>query len=157
MFEEIVGSSGASAQGSISRSTSWHPLRLSTVLILGQTGTGKEANSARHSQTFQAGRPILHRRELRCDPYVADCFELFPGTRRGESRARRNVVWDASEAASGGTIFLDEVGDLPQDIQIALLRVLQEREIERIGSDRSIPVDESSGPGLQPIVTSISS
>jgi formate hydrogenlyase transcriptional activator len=45
------------------------------------------------------------------------------------------------EAASGGTIFLDEVGDLPPDIQIALLRVLQEREIERIGSDKSIPVD----------------
>jgi formate hydrogenlyase transcriptional activator len=45
------------------------------------------------------------------------------------------------EAASGGTIFLDEVGDLPPDIQIALLRVLQEREIERVGSDKPIPVD----------------
>jgi len=45
------------------------------------------------------------------------------------------------EAANGGTIFLDEVGDLPPDIQIALLRVLQEREIERVGSDKPIPVD----------------
>jgi formate hydrogenlyase transcriptional activator len=45
------------------------------------------------------------------------------------------------EAANGGTIFLDEVGDLPPDIQIAVLRVLQEREIERVGSDRPVPVD----------------
>ena len=45
------------------------------------------------------------------------------------------------EAANGGTIFLDEIGDLPSDIQIALLRVLREREIERVGSDRPIPVD----------------
>jgi len=60
------------------------------------------------------------------------------------------------EAANGGTIFLDEVGDLPPDIQIALLRVLQERKIERVGGDRPVPVDVvccRDAPDLDRLVT----
>jgi transcriptional regulator with GAF, ATPase, and Fis domain len=66
-------------------------------------------------------------------------------TRRGAFTGATQRRLGRFEAANGGTIFLDDVGDLPPDIQIALLRVLQKREIERVGSNTPIPVAESSG------------
>jgi formate hydrogenlyase transcriptional activator len=112
----------------------------STVLILGQTGTGKELIArAIHKRSKRAGRSFIG---VNCAaiPTSLIASELF-GHEKGAFTGATHRRLGRFEAASGGTIFLDEVGDLPQDIQIALLRVLQEREIERIGSDKSIPVD----------------
>jgi len=112
----------------------------STVLILGQTGTGKELIArAIHKRSRRAGRAFIG---VNCGaiPTSLIASELF-GHEKGSFTGATQRRLGRFEAANGGTIFLDEVGDLPTDIQIALLRVLQEREIERVGSDRPIPVD----------------
>jgi PAS domain S-box-containing protein len=138
MFEEIVGSSEP-LRKVLSQINKLAPSD-STVLILGQTGTGKELIArAIHKRSKRAGRSFIG---VNCAaiPTSLIASELF-GHEKGAFTGATQRRLGRFEAASGGTIFLDEVGDLPQDIQIALLRVLQEREIERIGSDRSIPVD----------------
>ena len=138
MFEEIVGSSEP-LRKVLSQVNKLAPSD-STVLILGQTGTGKELVArAIHKRSKRAGRSFIG---VNCAaiPTSLIASELF-GHEKGAFTGATQRRLGRFEAASGGTIFLDEVGDLPQDIQIALLRVLQEREIERIGSDRSIPVD----------------
>jgi formate hydrogenlyase transcriptional activator len=138
MFEEIVGSSEP-LRKVLSQVNKLAPSD-STVLILGQTGTGKELIArAIHKRSKRAGRSFIG---VNCAaiPTSLIASELF-GHEKGAFTGATQRRLGRFEAASGGTIFLDEVGDLPQDIQIALLRVLQEREIERIGGDRSIPVD----------------
>jgi PAS domain S-box-containing protein len=138
MFEEIVGSSEP-LRKVLSQINKLAPSD-STVLILGQTGTGKELIArAIHKRSKRAGRSFIG---VNCAaiPTSLIASELF-GHEKGAFTGATQRRLGRFEAASGGTIFLDEVGDLPQDIQIALLRVLQEREIERIGSDRSIPID----------------
>ena len=138
MFEEIVGSSEP-LRKVLSQINKLAPSD-STVLILGQTGTGKELIArAIHKRSKRAGRSFIG---VNCAaiPTSLIASELF-GHEKGAFTGATQRRLGRFEAASGGTIFLDEVGDLPQDIQIALLRVLQEREIERIGSDKSIPVD----------------
>jgi PAS domain S-box-containing protein len=138
MFEEIVGSSEP-LRKVLSQINKLAPSD-STVLILGQTGTGKELIArAIHKRSKRAGRSFIG---VNCAaiPTSLIASELF-GHEKGAFTGATQRRLGRFEAASGGTIFLDEVGDLPPDIQIALLRVLQEREIERIGSDRSIPVD----------------
>jgi PAS domain S-box-containing protein len=138
MFEEIVGSSEP-LRKVLSQINKLAPSD-STVLILGQTGTGKELIArAIHKRSKRAGRSFIG---VNCAaiPTSLIASELF-GHEKGAFTGATQRRLGRFEAASGGTIFLDEVGDLPQDIQIALLRVLQEREIERIGGDRSIPVD----------------
>jgi formate hydrogenlyase transcriptional activator len=137
-FEEIVGSSEA-LQKVVSQISKVAPSD-STVLILGQTGTGKELIArAIHKRSKRAGRSFIG---VNCGaiPTSLIASELF-GHEKGAFTGATQRRLGRFEAANGGTIFLDEVGDLPQDIQIALLRVLQEREIERVGSDRPIPVD----------------
>jgi PAS domain S-box-containing protein len=138
MFEEIVGSSEA-LRKVLSQISKVAPSD-STVLILGQTGTGKELIArAIHKRSTRAARAFIG---VNCAaiPTSLIASELF-GHEKGAFTGATQRRLGRFEAANGGTIFLDEVGDLPPDIQIALLRVLQEREIERVGSDRPIPVD----------------
>ena len=138
LFGEIVGSSEPLRR--VLSQVNKVALSESTVLILGQTGTGKELVArAIHKHSKRAGRPFIG---VNCGaiPTSLVASELF-GHEKGAFTGATQRRLGRFEAANGGTIFLDEVGDLPPDIQIALLRVLQEREIERVGSDRPIAVD----------------
>jgi PAS domain S-box-containing protein len=138
MFEEIVGTS-APLQRVLSCVSKVAPTE-STVLITGETGTGKELVArAIHKHSRRSGRIFV---TVNCSaiPPTLVGSELF-GHERGAFTGALQRRIGRFELAEGGTIFLDEIGDLPAETQIALLRVLQEREIERIGGDRSIPVD----------------
>ncbi|MEI9974719.1 MAG: sigma 54-interacting transcriptional regulator [Ignavibacteriota bacterium] len=138
MFEDIVGSSEALSRvlyqvDKVARSDS-------TVLILGETGTGKELIArAIHKRSHRAARPFI---PVNCAAITPSLIasELF-GHEKGAFTGATQRRLGRFESANGGTILLDEVGDLPAEVQIALLRVLQERVIERVGSDRPIAVD----------------
>jgi len=112
----------------------------STVLILGETGTGKELIArALHRLSSRSGKAFI---QVNCAaiPQSLIASELF-GHERGAFTGAVQRRLGKFEAADGGTLFLDEVGDLPMETQIALLRVLQEREFERIGSNHPISID----------------
>ena len=130
MFEEIVGTS--------------QPLRCvlahiekvapteSTVLITGETGTGKELIArAIHKRSTRADRPSI-RVNCAAIPQSLVASELF-GHEKGAFTGATQRRHGRFEMADGGTLFLDEIGELPADTQISLLRVLQEKEIDRIG------------------------
>jgi PAS domain S-box-containing protein len=138
MFWEIVGSSAALQK--VLAQVSKVALSDSTVLVLGETGTGKELIArAIHKRSKRAGRPFI---AVNCGAIPASLIasELF-GHEKGAFTGATQRRLGRFEAANGGTIFLDDVGDLLPDIQVALLRVLQEREFERVGSNKPIPVD----------------
>jgi formate hydrogenlyase transcriptional activator len=138
MFEDIVGSSEALHK--VLRQVSKVAGSDSTVLILGETGTGKELIArAIHKRSRRAERAFIGVNCAAIPPSLI-ASELF-GHEKGAFTGATQRRMGRFESANGGTIFLDEVGDLPAEIQIALLRVLQEREIERVGSSRPIPVD----------------
>jgi formate hydrogenlyase transcriptional activator len=136
--DEIVGSSESLRKalaevGKVARTDT-------TVLILGETGSGKELIArAIHRRSTRAARAFVG---VNCAaiPTSLIASELF-GHEKGAFTGATHRRLGRFEAANGGTIFLDEVGDLPADIQIALLRVLQEREVERVGGDRPVPID----------------
>jgi formate hydrogenlyase transcriptional activator len=112
----------------------------STVLILGETGTGKELVArAIHKQSRRAPRAFI-RVNCAAIPQSLISSELF-GHEKGAFTGAVQRRLGRFEAANGGTIFLDEIGDLPAETQVALLRVLQEREFERVGSNQPIKVD----------------
>jgi formate hydrogenlyase transcriptional activator len=138
MFEDIVGSSEALRK--VLRQIAKLASSDSTVLILGETGTGKEliARSI-HKRSNRADRAFIG---VNCAaiPQSLIASELF-GHEKGAFTGAIQRRLGRFESANGGTIFLDEVGDLPPEIQVALLRVLQEREIERVGSSKAIPID----------------
>ena len=138
MFEEIVGSSAA-LQYVLAQVTKVAETD-STVLILGETGTGKELVArAIHKRSRRSARAFI-RVNCAAIPPSLIASELF-GHEKGAFTGALQRRLGRFEAADGGTIFLDEIGDLPSETQIALLRVLQEREIERVGSSHSITVD----------------
>jgi formate hydrogenlyase transcriptional activator len=138
MFEEIVGTSPA-LQAVLSRVSKVAPSD-STVLITGETGTGKELVArAIHRRSHRASRAFI---SVNCAAIPRDLIasELF-GHEKGAFTGAMQRRIGRFELAEGGTIFLDEVGELSADTQVALLRVLQEREFERVGGRQPIHVD----------------
>ena len=138
MFEEIVGTSPA-LKAVLSRISKVAPTD-STVLITGETGTGKELVArAIHRRSVRSSRPFV---SVNCAaiPRELMASELF-GHERGAFTGAIQRRLGRFELADGGTIFLDEVGELLPDTQAALLRVLQEREFERVGGSHHIHVN----------------
>jgi formate hydrogenlyase transcriptional activator len=138
MFEEIVGSSvaicGVTAQ----------VMRVApsdaTVLITGESGTGKELIArAIHKMSRRSGS-VFTRMNCAVTPPSLVAAELF-GHEKGAFTGANQRHAGRFEVANHGTIFLDEIGEMPAETQVALLRVLQEREFERVGGTQSIPVD----------------
>jgi PAS domain S-box-containing protein len=135
MFEEIVGESPA-LQAVLAHVVKVAPTD-STVLITGETGTGKELIArAIHKRSQRATRAFV---SANCAAIPASLIasELF-GHEKGAFTGAVQRRLGRFELAEGGTIFLDEIGELPLDTQIALLRVLQEREFERVGGAKAI-------------------
>lgn len=138
MFEDIVGSSD------VLHRVLDNVIRVAptdaTVLITGESGTGKELVArAIHKRSRRSGRPFI-RVNCAAIPPSLIASELF-GYERGAFTGAVQRHLGRFELANGGTIFLDEIGDIPAETQIALLRVLQEREIERVGGTQPIPID----------------
>jgi transcriptional regulator with GAF, ATPase, and Fis domain len=135
MCDEIVGSSGA-LQKVLSLASKVAPTD-ATVLVTGETGTGKELVArAIHRRSRRSSRAFV---SVNCAAIPRDLIasELF-GHEKGSFTGALQRRLGRFELAEGGTIFLDEVGELPMETQIALLRVLQEHEFERVGGTRSI-------------------
>jgi formate hydrogenlyase transcriptional activator len=138
MFEEIVGSSEPLRQVLIQ--VSKVAPTDSTVLVLGETGTGKELIArAIHNRSKRSNRAFI-RVNCAAIPPSLIASELF-GHEKGSFTGATQRRLGRFETADGGTIFLDEVGDLPAETQVALLRVLQEREFERVGGSQTVSVD----------------
>ena len=138
MFEEIVGSS-ESLRKVLEQVSRVAPTD-STVLIQGETGTGKELIArAIHNRSKRANRAFI-RVNCAAIPPSLIASELF-GHEKGSFTGALQRRLGRFESADGGTIFLDEVGELPPETQVALLRVLQEREFERLGGNQTISID----------------
>jgi formate hydrogenlyase transcriptional activator len=138
MFEEIVGSSDTIRHvlGQVAKVAPTD----STVLILGETGTGKELVArAIHKRSNRSARAFVR---VNCGAIAESLIasELF-GHEKGAFTGAFQRRIGHFEAADGGTILLDEIGDLPMEMQSALLRVLQERELQRVGSSQSVAID----------------
>ena len=138
MFEEVIGTSSV-LQMVLARAAKVAPTD-STVLIMGETGTGKELIArAIHKRSKRSERPFI---SVNCAAVPSSLImsELF-GHEKGAFTGAVQRRLGRFELAEGGTIFLDEVGDLPMETQIALLRVLQEREFERVGGTEVLRAD----------------
>jgi formate hydrogenlyase transcriptional activator len=137
-FEEIVGSSDAlnCVLGKVEKVAPTN----ATVLITGESGTGKDLVArAIHKRSYRSGRPFVRVNCAALPPSLI-ASELF-GYEKGAFTGAAQRHSGRFEVANGGTIFLDEIGDIPTEAQVALLRVLQEREFERVGGTHPIPVD----------------
>ena len=137
-FEEIVGPSRSLAE--VIEKVKLVASTDSSVLILGETGTGKELVArAVHSNSERRSRPLV---KVNCAALPSGLIEseLF-GHEKGAFTGATDRRIGRFEIAHGGTIFLDEIGDMPPDVQVKLLRVLQEHEFERVGGSVPIKVD----------------
>jgi PAS domain S-box-containing protein len=137
-FEEIVGQSRALAE--VIEKVRLVATTDSSILILGETGTGKELVArAVHSNSERRNRPLI---KVNCAALPVGLIEseLF-GHEKGAFTGAIDRRIGRFELAHGGTIFLDEIGDMPPDLQAKLLRVLQEQEFERVGGSNLIKVD----------------
>jgi formate hydrogenlyase transcriptional activator len=137
-FEEIIGHSAALEK--VKRKVEHVAPTEASVLIQGETGTGKELVArAIHNFSLRKNRPLV---KVNCPALPAGLIEseLF-GHEKGAFTGAVSHKVGRFELADGGTIFLDEIGDLPLELQAKLLRVLQEGEFERVGGSRSIKVD----------------
>src|ERR1700730_482508 len=137
-FEEIVGNSPALLE--LLRRVDQVAPADSSVLIYGETGTGKELIArAIHDRSARKNRPLV---KVNCSAISAGLVEseLFGHVKGAFTGAFERRI-GRFELADGGTLFLDEVGELPLETQVKLLRVLQEREFEPVGSNRSVRVD----------------
>jgi PAS domain S-box-containing protein len=138
MFEEVVGTSPV-LQAVLARAAKVAPTD-STVLITGETGTGKELIArAIHKRSQRSARAFV---SVNCAaiPQSLITSELF-GHEKGAFTGATQRRLGRFELAEGGTLFLDEIGELPVETQIALLRVLQEREFERVGGTELLRAD----------------
>ena len=138
MFEEVLGVSSA-LQNVLALAAKVAPTD-STVLIAGETGTGKELIArAIHKRSKRGERSFVG---VNCAAIPSSLImsELF-GHEKGAFTGAVQRQLGRFELAEGGTLFLDEVGDLPLETQIALLRVLQEREFERVGGTEMLRCD----------------
>src|SRR6266404_5941753 len=138
MYEAIVGSSEA-LRSVLSQISKVAPTD-STVLISGETGPGKELiASAIHKRSKRSARAFIRVNCAAIPPSLiaAELFGHEKGAFTGAIQRRACLF----ESADGGTIFLDEIGELSPETQLALLRVLQERELERVGSNEPVPID----------------
>jgi formate hydrogenlyase transcriptional activator len=137
-FDQIVGNCPALTDvlELVKKVASWD----STVLLLGETGTGKElVAQAIHRHSDRSHRPLV---KVNCAALPSELVasELF-GHEKGAFTGALQQRIGRFEAANGGTIFLDEIAELSPEIQVALLRVLQEKEFERVGGNRTIKTD----------------
>jgi len=138
IYEEIVGSSSSLQKviAAVEKVASTD----STVLITGETGTGKELIAhAIHRRSPRSDRALV---KVNCAALPAELIasELF-GHEKGAFTGAMQQRIGRFEAANGGTIFLDEIAELSPEIQVSLLRVLQEKEFERVGGNRTIKTD----------------
>ena len=138
MFEEIVGSSDAI------RGVTAQVMRVApsdaTVLITGESGTGKELIARAIHKRSRRSRSVFTKMNCAVTPPSLIAAELF-GYEKGAFTGANQRRAGRFEVANHGTIFLDEIGEMPTETQVAFLRVLQEREFERVGGTHSIPVD----------------
>ena len=138
-FNDILGDSPA-IRSTIQIAQSYAASRAS-VLILGETGTGKElfAQSIHNASDRRDGPFVaINCAAVSNSLLESELFGYEAGSFTGASRGGREGVF---ELAHGGTLFLDEIGEIPRETQVELLRVLQEKEIRRVGGSRVIPVD----------------
>lgn len=138
-FHQIIGSSPE--MQTLKKNARRAATRDATVIIRGETGTGKEllAQSI-HAASDRAQGPFIgvNVAAIPDELLEAEFFGVSPGAYTGATKEGRK---GKLEIANGGTLFLDEIGDMPQRLQSKLLRVLQEREMERLGSNELIPID----------------
>jgi transcriptional regulator with GAF, ATPase, and Fis domain len=138
VFEEIVGSSEA-----ICRVTA-QVMRVApsdaTVLITGESGTGKELIARAIHKRSRRSRSVFTRMNCAVTPPPLIAAEFF-GYEKGAFTCANQRHARRFEVVNHGTIFLDEIGEMPSETQVASLRVLQEREFERVGGTQSVPVD----------------
>lgn len=138
-WENLIGH--APAMQEVKHMASRSAKTQSNVLIVGESGTGKELFAhAIHNDSLRSEGPFI---KINCAAIPKDLLEseLFGYEEGAFTGAKKQGKIGKFELAMGGTIFLDEIGDMPMDMQVKILRVLQEKEIERIGSHRTIPID----------------